>query len=118
MLAVVNETISPMNHAVFVWNERYETGLDVVDHQHRRLVELLNELGELYSGAGTREELLRVFDELAAYTVYHFQTEEKLMAEMNISAAHADPHRAEHAEFIRQVNAARGLVEQNTVQAM
>ena len=107
-----------MNHAVFVWNERYETGLDVVDHQHRRLVELLNQLGALYSGAGTREELLHVFDELAAYTVYHFQTEEKLMAELNISAAHADPHRAEHAEFIRQVNAARGLVEQNTVQAM
>jgi len=107
-----------MNHAVFVWNARYETGLDVVDYQHRRLVELLNQLGELYSREDTPEELLRVFDELAAYTVYHFQTEEKLMAEMDISVGHAAPHRAAHADFIRQVGEARGLVEQNPVQAM
>ncbi len=107
-----------MSHAVFVWNERYETGLDVVDQQHRRLVELLNQLGELYSREGTLEELLSVFDELAAYAVYHFQTEEKLMAEMDVSAGHADPHRTAHANFVGQVRDARSLVEQNPAQAI
>ena len=109
-----------MNHAAFVWNKRYETGLEIVDQQHRHLVELFNHLGELYIQAGTAEELLQVFDELAAYTVYHFQTEETLMDEMSISTEHAAFHRAAHADFIYQVQAARarGLAKQDLAQTM
>jgi diguanylate cyclase (GGDEF)-like protein/hemerythrin-like metal-binding protein/PAS domain S-box-containing protein len=102
---------------VFVWNARYETGLEIVDRQHQRLVELLNQLGQLHAREGTLADILKVFDELAAYAVYHFQTEERLMAEMAISQSHAESHLAAHAEFIRQAQGARQLVEKDPLEA-
>lgn len=107
-----------MNHAVFVWNSRYETGYDVVDLQHRHLVDLLNELGRLYASRGGDSDLRRVFNELAAYTVYHFATEETLMAEMAIAAEHEAKHRAAHAEFVKQVGEARQLLEREPMLAL
>lgn len=107
-----------MTIPAFAWNSRYETGLDIVDEQHQRLVELLNELGKLYAAEASTEEVLRVFDALAAYTVYHFQTEEGLMAEMTVSEGHRQSHLAAHANFINQVGKARSLLSQDEMQSL
>lgn len=107
-----------MTIPAFAWNRRYETGLDIVDEQHKRLVELLNELGKLYAAKASTEEVLRVFDALAAYTVYHFQTEEGLMAEMAVSEGHRQSHLAAHANFINQVGKARSLLSQDETQSL
>ena len=34
-----------MMFEIFPWNNNLETGIDIIDEQHKRLVQLLNKLG-------------------------------------------------------------------------
>ncbi|MBF0097387.1 MAG: bacteriohemerythrin [Magnetococcales bacterium] len=86
----------------FRWNALFETGLTKVDAQHRRLVEWINQLGEDVD-TGVPEKIGQTVHSLAAYTVYHFQTEEDLMAEQGVFTPYVDAHRATHQRFIAQV---------------
>jgi hemerythrin-like metal-binding protein len=88
----------------FIWDERFVTGLDMVDSQHRHLVDMVNRLGDLrIQGAVDEAEMARMFGELAEYAVYHFGEEERLMAEVGVDARHSDGHTHNHREFVRQV---------------
>lgn len=55
----------------FVWSERFETGVDLIDHQHQALVGLTNALGEALVG-GDAAECERILAEVQAYAEYHF----------------------------------------------
>jgi hemerythrin-like metal-binding protein len=86
----------------FLWNSLFETGLIEVDGQHQRLVGLVNQLGQdTHSGDPARID--QALAELADYTVYHFRSEEAIMAAAGVSALHADRHRATHQRFVAQV---------------
>lgn len=86
----------------FEWSHLFETGLPEVDAQHRRLVELVNQLGSDAESADA-EHIDRALQALAEYTVYHFQCEEGIMAGDGVAAGHADRHRETHRRFIKQV---------------
>jgi two-component system, NtrC family, sensor kinase len=88
----------------FVWDERFITGLDTVDSQHRHLVDMVNRLGSLrIQGAAGEAEMAQMFGDLAEYAVYHFGEEERLMAEAGIDSRHAGAHAHNHREFVQQV---------------
>ena len=91
----------------FKWSALFETGMPDVDRQHRKLVNLVNDLGNDVDGA-TPEHLNQALQKMADYTVYHFSCEEKIMAEHHVASAHADSHRETHQKFIRQVSAWMG----------
>lgn len=86
----------------FEWSSLFETGLAEVDEQHRRLVELLNTLGGHVDG-GDLAQVDRLLAELANYTVYHFESEEKLMRACGLDARHVESHCATHERFVAQV---------------
>lgn len=86
----------------FEWSPIFETGLNEVDVQHRRLIDLVNQLGA-NANSGSPEEIDATIAALADYTVYHFQTEESIMAGDGVAAAHADRHRETHRRFVAQV---------------
>ena len=70
-----------MNHkdvVIFPWNHNFETGIAAIDLQHQRLVELLNQLVSHLVFQSDAPTLNAIFDELKAYTVVHFQTEEAI----------------------------------------
>ena len=89
----------------FQWDESFITGLADVDHQHQRLVELINRLGQgLLGGNGlTPVEVNAMFAELVEYTNFHFREEETLMDERALDPRHIEFHREEHARFITEV---------------
>ncbi len=89
--------------ATFEWNSLFETGLAEVDLQHRRLVELVNQLGRDL-GSASPEHLDQALQTLADYTVYHFQCEEAIMEASKVAPAHADRHRQTHRRFIQQID--------------
>jgi hemerythrin-like metal-binding protein len=65
-----------------VWNEHLETGIDIVDRQHRGLVDMLNQAAPLLA-ASSRESMRDIgplLDGLLDYAGTHFRTEEELMA--------------------------------------
>lgn len=88
--------------SVFQWSSLFETGLVDVDNQHRRLVELVNEFDRNVN-SGSSDNIDRVLQALADYTVYHFRCEEEIMARERVAEAHAAAHRATHQRFVQQV---------------
>lgn len=85
-----------MAHTI-VWRDELDTGIDVIDQQHRRIVAMINRLAE-----GTPERLDEVFSELVDYTLSHFAFEEELMEEAGYPFSAA--HRRVHEVFTKRVN--------------
>lgn len=98
---------------IFVWSAKYETGIREVDLQHKKLVRLINSLARMQAKQTDRDELLKVFDQLADYAVYHFKDEEDLMRRYRIDAEFEASHVKAHALFVRQARDARAAANEN-----
>lgn len=97
---------------IFPWDDNFNTGLATVDLQHRKLVDLLNKLASHVAFRADLNQLNTVFDELSAYTVYHFETEEAIWHQYFADDAYEIKHRATHAHFVDEV--LRLKAEQNS----
>ena len=89
--------------AIFPWDDNFNTGLPVVDRQHRKLVELLNRLASQFAFNSENIDLGGIFDELLSYTEYHFDTEEAIWSEYFRDDESEEEHRKTHAEFIEKL---------------
>ncbi|MEK7737652.1 MAG: bacteriohemerythrin, partial [Pseudomonadota bacterium] len=89
----------------FIWDPRFVTGLETVDQQHHRLVDLINQLGEYMVTDRSETGLEEVFHQLTDYARYHFAEEEQLMRETGLDLRFVEPHVKRHHEFIAQVSA-------------
>lgn len=98
----------------FSWDNKFNTGIDVVDGQHHKLVELINRLGSISIHQTGIEELGAVLTELANYTVYHFNTEEQLMKQFGVDASHQNAHLKAHQHFTAQVTVAAQILLRST----
>ena len=89
----------------FSWDARYETGIALVDVQHRTLVHMLNGLIEAVTAERSiaREEVLHLLDELGRYAQVHFADEEALMASQHCDPEHVHAHRRQHSGFVDEV---------------
>ena len=89
----------------FQWDESFLTGLEEVDRQHKRLVDLINRFGHSLYQAETvsRAELEAVFSELIDYANYHFKVEEAMMTSVGVDERHIRFHKSEHAAFITEI---------------
>lgn len=83
------------------WNNDLDTGIEVIDNQHRRIVDYINHLEDTRS-SHSREEVATVLDELVDYTLSHFTFEESLMEEAGYPFIKA--HKRVHELFVRRVS--------------
>jgi hemerythrin len=83
------------------WTDDLDTRIDVIDKQHRRIVDYINDL-EVAHTSGDKESVRRVLDDLIDYTMSHFAFEESLQEEAGYK--YAKPHKKVHDLFIRRVN--------------
>ena len=61
------------------WKEQYSLGVPAVDHEHRELIDLINELYANVKGPGTDATVMDFLGELYARIAAHFALEEKIM---------------------------------------
>jgi hemerythrin len=88
----------------FIWNNNFVTGLSTVDKQHRHLIDLINQLGELLAENRIDHDDLENFtSELIDYSQYHFSEEESAMSEIGIDHRHLHHHINSHKGFLREV---------------
>ncbi len=89
---------------LFDWNETFLTGLPAIDHQHQRLVELINDLGELVTSSDTVDASAFAFarDTLLDYVGTHFSEEEALMEQAGLDRRHLERHHAAHRAFTHE----------------
>ncbi|MNO97261.1 Bacteriohemerythrin [compost metagenome] len=83
-----------------VWQEDLNTGIQVIDNQHKRIVEMINHLHHAQA-THDRQELGEVIEELVDYTLSHFAFEETLMEDSGYQFTRA--HKKVHELFIKRV---------------
>jgi hemerythrin-like metal-binding protein len=79
---------------LFVWDESCKTGATEIDQDHKRLVDLINDLYEAMQDGSGGALLLPIFSALKHYTETHFIKEERYMVECDVPAR--EEHFNEH----------------------
>jgi len=99
--------------AFMLWNDDYLTGIDIVDQQHRHLVELINDAAPILAASHLHPESETgdLLDGLVDYVKTHFSTEDRLMVSQGIDTRHLQDHRRLHREFAQQVSILRRQFE-------
>lgn len=87
---------------MFEWKKEFELGIDAIDKQHQKLLEIGNRISELLvshvDGDDNYDDIMEVLDELTNYTIYHFKVEEDYFLKYNYPEY--EKHKIEHDAFI------------------
>jgi len=93
-----------------LWNSRFETGIEHIDAQHKSLFEAVDRLATAFEAGKAEAEIKESLDFLAAYTLDHFEAEERLMREEGFPGL--DQHKAEHDRLLVRVGILQGRLAQ------
>jgi hemerythrin len=85
---------------LIVWTNDLNTGIEVIDNQHKRIVDYINQLADAIQQLN-RLAVGPVLDELVDYTVSHFAFEESLQEEAGYELAPL--HKTAHDRFAKRV---------------
>ena len=90
---------------MYEWKDEYVLGIEEIDQQHRRLIEIANQVLEIMKDQWRTDkynQILEVLGELKEYTVYHFKSEEEYMTKIGYKKRFS--HAIEHSAFIEKLN--------------
>ncbi|THF58091.1 bacteriohemerythrin [Pseudothauera rhizosphaerae] len=87
------------------WSDALRTGVDVIDRQHRGLVDMVNAVAIRLDAEKTlsADEVRLLVGYLKDYAEVHFGTEEALMALCGVSPDYAEHHHRNHERFLAHV---------------
>lgn len=83
------------------WNQSYSVGVTALDNHHEHLLKLINQLSEYSAHSVHSEEIVDTISELVQYVMYHFEYEERLMAQHSFPGL--SRHRDEHRQFCQVI---------------
>lgn len=81
-----------------VWGNILSVGVDEIDGDHRKLLDIFNVLNHAVMEKESPEYLAATLEELINCTVWHFSHEERLM--LKYGYPEIEEHKAEHRELI------------------
>lgn len=84
------------------WNDRLSTGNELIDRQHRSLLECVNEFKKTGARGGVLKSAMAM-DALRLYVSVHFSTEEDLMRQHGYPRL--EEHIVEHRAFVERLDA-------------
>lgn len=85
---------------LLTWTPDLSVGIEIIDNQHKRIVEYINQLHEARIRQD-KEAISQVIEELVDYTLSHFSFEESMMEEAHYRFL--APHKRVHELFVRRV---------------
>ena len=88
------------------WKDKYKTGIELVDEQHKELFRLFNKTYKLYYNEfliDKYDQIISAVEELKEYTKYHFKAEEEYMVSIRYNKFFE--HKLNHDDFIRKIEA-------------
>jgi hemerythrin len=83
------------------WSSSLDVGIDSINDQHKKLVNMINELHDAIQNGQANEVLGNTLDGLVDYTKTHFSYEEQLFAQTGY--ADAASHKQEHDKLCATV---------------
>jgi len=84
------------------WNDGLATGIELVDKQHKMLLEKLNDISEAIENQMGVDVIIKTLDFMVDYTDFHFTDEEKHMIEHDYPRI--EYHKKMHKEFVDTLN--------------
>jgi len=86
---------------LFNWNDSYSVKIALIDTQHKKLIDIINDLHDSMKAGKSKELLGKTLNELINYTEYHFKTEEDLFSKYGYPES--TTHKRQHGDFVDQV---------------
>lgn len=83
------------------WRDEYQLGIPSVDHEHRELIDLINDLYENYLEKSSKVTTLDFLGEVYAKIASHFALEEKIMKELGYDEY--EDHKTEHEKLLDEI---------------
>ena len=79
------------------WDDSLSIGIELIDEQHKMLIQRLSDLSNAVEMKQGEMEVTKTLDFMIEYTDFHFSSEEKHMAEQNYPGL--DEQKRLHEEF-------------------
>lgn len=88
---------------IFPWTDNFATGIEAIDVQHQKLVELLNVLVRHMAFNADAPTLNSVYEQLRQYTIQHFADEECIWHEHFKDDPWEQWHKDAHQDFVDKI---------------
>jgi len=86
----------------FAWNEKYSVGIKLFDEQHRRYIDIANQIDSLSMQDGvSQEKIFMSLIEFGNYAALHFSSEETYFEEYKFPGS--ELHVAEHNRYREKI---------------
>lgn len=89
---------------VFSFTDKYKTGIEVIDTEHRQLFEIIRKTNEAVHSEVLHDKfdvIVGIINELKEYTIMHFRDEEEYMAKINYQGLEAQKYA--HEAFVEKI---------------
>ncbi|TAL46062.1 MAG: bacteriohemerythrin [Methylovulum sp.] len=84
--------------SLITWSDQLAVGIEEIDQQHQKLVQLINGLHNHMLAGDASEIMAKVLDRVIQYTGFHFETEEQLM--LRYDYPNSETHKHEHSDLV------------------
>jgi hemerythrin len=88
--------------AFMIWTKELSVSVAVLDEDHKKMIDIINELHDGIIAGHKQEILASVLDQLADYTRFHFAREEEFFVQANYPDV--STHKMEHTSFIGRIS--------------
>jgi hemerythrin len=83
------------------WRKEFEVGVAAVDHEHRELIALINDLHDRLQATGSDITVSEYLGEIYARISAHFALEERIMGEARYDQY--SEHKADHERLLDEI---------------
>ncbi len=83
------------------WRPDYEIGLEKIDNEHKKLVDIINDFYNAFATAQAHKKIGEIINELVNYTIFHFTAEEEMFK--NSSYPDTENHMKKHKTFVNKL---------------
>jgi hemerythrin-like metal-binding protein len=87
--------------ALVTWTDKLSLGIKEIDNQHKKWIDIINQLNEAMRSGKSKEVLEDVFKQLIDYTDFHFKTEEQLFEKYGYPEKLS--HKMVHQKMVNEV---------------
>jgi len=91
------------NAEIVIWDDKYSTGIELIDEQHKELIVLTNELFQAcMAGEGAVQTVFRdAMSRMVDYVQLHFTAEQELL--QRIKFPNYAEHKSQHDKLIHEI---------------
>lgn len=90
-----------VNPEPYKWKEEYTVNISVIDEQHKKFLDIINELKDIVNNNACKQEASKIFFQIA-YLIDHYFIKEEIYFK-DCKYPNFDQHKISHNQFIDKI---------------